>query len=461
MRRVVVAILIIALVSGLSWVTYQQLGTRVRPHSQPQYETLTVRRGSLVASISATGVLEAEKTQTVAFEIAGTVADVYVSEGDVVQAGDVLARLDDTDLRLQLRQAEANLRAAEAQLAQLKAKPAPADIEAAKAALASAQAAYKDLLAGPDPDRIASAEAAVKRAKVQLDQAQAAYDRIKWRPDAGRMPQAIQLQLATIDYEQAQAQLRLAKKPPKDSQIAQALSAIAQAQANLDRLQRGPDPNQIAAQEANVERARVAVEQARRALEKTVLRAPISGVVAAVDVSAGQLVAAGRPAFTIVQVRPLHTTVQVDELDVAQVEVGQVARVSVDALPDREFTGVVTYIAATPTVQGGVVTYKTRVELQDDDPALRPGMSVSVEIITARADDVIVIPNRVMRVNRETGEFFVDKLVNGVPKRVKVEVGLRNDQFSQIVSGLKEGDVIIVQEVTSRERLRQALSGGG
>ncbi len=381
--------------------------------------------------------------------------------GDLVEAGDVLARLDDSDLQLQLRQAEANLRAAEAQLAQLKAEPAEADIAAARAALAAAQAAYEDLMAGPDPDQVASAEAAVKRAKVQLDQAQAAYDMIKWRPDAGRMPQAIQLQLATIDYEQAQAQLRLAQKPPKDSQVAQALSTIAQAQANLDRLLRGPDPNQVAAQEANVERARVAVEQARRALEKTVLRAPISGVVTAVNVDVGQFAPAAQPAFTIVQVRPLHTTVQVDELDVAQVRVGQIARITVDALPDREFTGVVTYIAPTPTVQSGVVTYETKVELQDDDPALRPGMSVSVEIITAQAEDVIVIPNRVMRVNRETGEFFVDKLVDGVPQRVKVEVGLRNDQFSEIVSGLEEGDVIVIQEVTSGERLRQGLFGGG
>lgn len=461
MRRAIVAILVVLVVSGLSWVTYQQLGARAEEVNQPKFETLTVQRGSLVASISATGVLEPEKSQAVAFETGGKVVEVYVKEGDLVEKGDLLARLDDGDLQLQLRQAEANLRAAEAQLAQLKAKPAEVDIAAARAALAAAQAAYEDLVAGPDPDQVASAEAAVKRAKVQLDQAQAAYDMIKWRSDAGRLPQAIQLQLATIDYEQAQAQLRLAQKPPKDAQVAQALSTIAQAQANLDRLLRGPDPNQVAAQEANVERARVAVEQARRALEKTVLRAPISGVVTAVNVNVGQFAAAGQPAFTIVQVRPLHTTVQVDELDVARVQVGHIARVTVDALPEREFMGVVTYIAPTPTVQSGVVTYEAKVELQDDDPALRPGMSVSVEIITAQVKDVIVIPNRVMRINRETGEFFVDKLIDGIPQRVKVEVGLRNDQFSEIVSGLEEGDVIVIQEITSGERLRRGLFGGG
>ena len=461
MRRYLVAVIVILAASALTWWTYQRLGTRPQTRAQPEYETLTVQRGTIVASISATGVLEPEATRAVSFEMAGKVTQVYVSEGDVVQAGDVLARLDDTDLTLQLRQAEANLRAAEAQLAQLKTSPAPADIEAARAALAAAQAAYEDLLAGPDPDQIASAEAAVERAKVQLDQAQAAYDMIKWRPDAARLPQAIQLQLATIEYKQAQAQLRLAKKPPKDAQIAQALANIAQAQANLDRLLRGPDPNQIAAQEAAVARARVAVEQARRALEKTILRAPISGIVSAVNVSEGQLTSTGQPAFTIVQVRPLHTTVQVDELDVAQVREGQIARITVDALPDREFAGVVTYIAPMPTVQAGVVTYEARVELQDDDPALRPGMSVSVEIITAQAEDVIVIPNRVMRVNRETGEFFVDKLVDGLPMRTKVEVGLRNDQFSEIVSGLEEGDVIVIQEISSGERLRRGLFGGG
>ncbi len=463
MRRVIGAVLIIAIVLALAWGSYQFASTRVRsqPPPETQFETITVKRGDIVASVSATGTLEPDETRAVFFETSGRVVEVLVEEGDVVQEGQILARLDDADLRFQLRQAEASLRAAEAQLAQLKKPASKADIEAAKAALAAAEAAYQDLLAGPDPDEIAAVEAAVKRAKVELDQAQAAYDAVKWRPDIGRLPQAVRLQLATIAYEEALARLRLAKKPPKQSQIAQAEAQIAQARANLERLLRGPDPEQIMAQEANVERARIAVEQAQHAMERTILRAPISGLITDVNIRPQQLASATRPAFTIVRVHPLHTTVQVDELDVAQVQEGQAANLVVDALPDREFKGVIVYLATMPTVQGGVVTYEARVELQEDDPTLRPGMNVSVDIITAHAEDVLIIPNRVMRVDRDTGEFFVDKLVDGIPVRTKVEVGLRNDEYSQIISGLEEGDIIVVREITSGERLRRGLFGGG
>ncbi len=459
MKRLIIALIILIVIGGVGWTTYQHLNTRANSGTTPPYETLTVTRGDILATISATGVLEPENTLTISFETAGKVADIYVQEGDHVKAGQILAQLANDDLQLQLQQAEANLKAAQAQLAQLKEPPNIADIEAAKAALAAAQAAYRDLIAGPDPDQIASAEAAVKRAKVQLDQAQAAYDRIKWRADAARMPQAIQLQLATIDYEQAQAQLRLAKKGPKESQIAQALANIAQAQANLDRLTRGPSTAQIAAQEAAVERAQIAVKQARRALEKTILKAPMDGTITAVRINKNQMVTAAQPAFTITQLRPLHTTVHVDELDIAHVKVGQLATITVDAIPDRTFAGVITYLADTPTSQGGVVTYEAKVELQEDDPALRPGMSVSVDIITAKAENVIIIPNRVMRVDKETGEFYVEKLVDNVPVRTTVKVGLRNDQFSEIISGLNEGDIIVIRKTSGQERLRKGLFG--
>ncbi len=459
MRRVVAAILIILAVAGMTWFTYQGLATRAqtRKPPTPEFETITVTRGDLIATVSATGTLEAAKTQALTFEIGGRVVALYVEEGTEVQAGQVLARLDDTDLQLQVKQAQANLKAAEAQLAQLLAEPALADVEAAKAALAAAQAAYQDLLAGPDPDELAAAEAAVELARVDLEQAQAAYDLVKHRPDIKLLPQSRQLQIATINYNRALAQLRLQKKPPREGQIAQALANIAQAQANLDRLTRGPDPNQVAAQEAAVERARVALEQAEQALRRTVLRAPISGTVTAVNVDVGQTVGAGQPALVITQLYPLHTTVQVDELDVAQVREGQPVRITVDALPDREFTGVIAYLSPVPTVQGGVVTYEARVELQDEDPALRPGMSLAVDIITARAENVLLVPNRVMRINRATGAFYVEKLVDGVPVRTEVEVGLRNDQFSEIRAGLEEGDIIVIRQLSGKEKLRRGL----
>ena len=458
MRRwgIILIILAVSIVGG--WAAYQQWLQATAP--APAYSTVTVTRGTLVATISATGTLEAQRTVTVMFETAGKVTAVLVEEGAAVEKDALLVQLDDAEAQLQVALAEARLKAAEAQLAQLTTPPSEAEIAAAQAALAAAQAAYQDLIDGPDPDEIAAAKAAVDLARVDLEMAQSAYDRIKWRPDASSLPQARQLQIASINYEKALAQLRLAERPPSEAQTAQALANIAQAQANLDRLMQGPTEAQVAAQEAAVEQARVSLQQALLALDRTRVRAPIAGTVTAVHAEVGQWVGPGQPAVTLTVLRPLQITVYIDELDVAQVREGQTALVTVDALPERTFYGVVTYLAAVPTIQSGVVTYEATVELLEDDPALRPGMSAAVEIVTAQAENVLLLPNRVIRVDRETGAYYVEELVDGEIVRTDVTLGLQNDEFSEIRSGVEEGDVIVIRTVSTEEQLRRGLGLG-
>ncbi len=458
MRRWSVMVFVVVLLMLAGGVIYQRW--REQNASPPVYPTVNVVRGSLLATVSATGTLEAQRTVTVMFETAGKVVAVSVEKGATVQPGELLVQLDDAEARLQVALAEANLKAAEAQLAQLTTPPAEADVAAARAALAAAQAAYQDLVAGPDPDEVAAARAAVDLARVDLEIAQAAYDRIKWRPDASSLPQARQLQIASINYEKALAQLRLAERPPTEAQLAQALANLAQAQANLDRLLQGVGAAQKAAQEAMVAQARVQLEQARLALARTQVRAPIAGTVTDVHARVGQWVGPGQPAVTLTVLRPLRITVYIDELDVTQVREGQTALVTVDALPERTFYGVVTYIAPVPTVQSGVVTYEARVELLADAPELRPGMSAAVEIVTAQVEDVLLLPNRVIRVDRETGKYYVEKQVNGTIVRVDVTLGLQNEEFSEIRDGVQEGDVIILRTVSTEEQLRRGLGFG-
>ena len=166
----------------------------------------------------------------------------------------------------------------------------------------------------------------------------------------------------------------------------------------------------------------------------------------------------GAPAMTILNEDAYHITVQVDEIDIDRVEVGQPAAITLDALPDAPLTGTVSEIAPTSTSTTGVVTYLVTINIADDAANLRPGMSASAAITVDEIDAVLVVPNWAVRLNRETGEAFVlVRRADGTVEEVVVETGLRNESASEVLSGLNEGDVVVL----TNEREGLNFFGGG
>ncbi|RME82914.1 MAG: HlyD family efflux transporter periplasmic adaptor subunit, partial [Caldilineae bacterium] len=381
--------------------------------------------------------------------------------------------------QLALEQAQVGLKLAEANLAKALAGPdefdiaaAEAAVESARAAARAARAAYQDLLKGPTEAQRRAAEANAERAKVMLDAAQAAYNEIAHLPNAAMMPQAIQLQQATIDYEVAKANVDATLAPPTASQkasalaqIAQADSAVVQAEAALARLRKGISPEDRAILEAQVEQAQIAVRQAELALENTVLVSPIDGTVGAVNIRENEFPNPGLPAIVLTNDSDFRIVLNVDEIDIGHLAAGQPAIITVDALEGVELTGVVSDIAplaGTGGLPGGttIVTYQVTVDIDPTDAPLRAGLTAAVSIITDEARDVIVLPNRVMRIDRQTGQTYVERIEDGVPRRVNLELGLRNEQFSEVISGLEVGDELAVRRTDTGELLRQQFFGG-
>jgi HlyD family secretion protein len=159
----------------------------------------------------------------------------------------------------------------------------------------------------------------------------------------------------------------------------------------------------------------------------------------------------------LVDLSSFQIEVEVDELDVGLVSVGQEVLVTLDALPDVELFGRVKAIAPTAFQGGGVVFYFVTVGLEVSGAPVREGMSATASIITQRLEDVLVIPNRALHLNRETGRVYTEKLVLGVPQEVEVEIGFRDERVSRVLDGLDEGDTVIIRSVSSRERLREAF----
>lgn len=459
MRKFLMAVLVLAVLGAGGWFLYQQFN-QAQAAEGPAWSVVTVTRGDIAATVSATGAVLAEREATLAFQSAGAIEEVAVTAGEAVTAGQVLARLDTTDLDLAIRQAEIGVRQAQAQFAQLQDGPTDSDLAAAQAALASAQQAYQQLLKGVDQDQFAAARAQVEQARVQLDQAQQAYDKVKDRPDVGMLPQSLQLQQATINYEAAEAQYRVTTKGSTPAQLAQAQAQIAQAQASLDRLTQGPSQAQLDIAQAGVDQAELALEQARRRLDNAVLTAPWDSIVTVVNVVSGTLAQPGTPAFQIADTSRFHLDVQVDEIDVAAIAPGQEVAIEIDALPDQSLTGQVSRVApSSNTLATGGVSYSVRIDIANPDAPLRVGMSATATIVASTRENVLLIPNRAVQVERESGRTFVERLTGGEPQKVEVSLGLRDDARVEVREGLDEGDELAIRTISTLERLQQTFGG--
>ncbi len=489
MRRFLLISLLLALLAAGGWFAYQRYWLPRQAAAQaPTYETVRVERGPIASTVNATGSIEPEAEVSLTFRTVGPVAAVHAVAGQTVEEGQLLAELDTTDLTLALAQARVTQEINEAQLAKLEAPPDPDDIAAAQAAvevaqvgvagaeaaLASAQAAYRTLLAGPSDTQRQVDEAQVRQAEATVKQAQQAYNEVRNLPNVGALPQAAELERATIALESARAQALLTDEPPTEADIANALNQIAQAEVSLRRAQsdvitaqnnlqtllEGPNVEDVRIARAQVRQAQLSVLQSENSLADVRILAPFAGVISQVNVRAGEQAAAAGPAFVLTDLDRFHMTVLVDEIDVRQIALGQPVRIRVDALPDTELTGQVTEIAPAAADVGGVIAYEVTIVPDDIDAPLRSGMSATATITTANVENVLLVPNRFIQVDRENDRAYVYKLVGGAPVLQEVELGLRNDRSSQVLAGLTDDDELALVTRTAEEQLRGALFGG-
>jgi len=403
-RRILVALLALGTVASLTGCG----GAATPAEAVPADEIPVVSQEA--DKVVAEAVIEPARWSELRFGSGGTVVEVLVEEGDVVSEDDLLVRFDPNDAEPAVQEAEAALAAAQAQLAQVKAGPRPEEIavaearlEAAGAALDQAAAQRDQLTTGATEADVAEAQAQLAAAQSQQWQAEEQHDRtmdcIHFKlPDGTKRTicpalgaheelARYQLQAANDALAAAQAQLEAAQGGA-GAQIRAAQAGVSSAsaqrdaaQARLDLVKAGGTPEQVAAAEAAVAQAAASLAAAKAALERTEIRAPFAGTVTEVNVDAGDT---SRPGAVVVVLATLdrlqaHTT-DLTELDVARVAEGQTAVVTVDALPDVQLRGRVARIDQQSVDYRGDVTYPVIIELDEDMPGLRWGMTALVEI---------------------------------------------------------------------------------
>ena len=149
----------------------------------------------------------------------------------------------------------------------------------------------------------------------------------------------------------------------------------------------------------------------------------------------------------------------VDEIDIGRVAVGQPVTVTLDALPGETLSGEVTQIADMAVPEAVVVSYQVTVRLAPTGAPLRAGMTANVDLVIERREDVLLVPNRFIRIDRSTGRMYVDKVVGGQVFPVEIQTGLRDETYSEILAGLQAGDAVALVQESTGTQLRQQMQG--
>jgi len=380
-----------------------------RPPSASGPATAVVARRDLSATVTATGTIKAMvgAEVKVGSRIPGRVEELAVQVGDRVKTGQVIARLEQDDLRAAVERARADLAADEAKLLTVRNGARAQEIQTVEAAVRQAEA--NRLLA-----------------QVNLERYEQLYQ------DGGIALQVVDT--AARDYDVASAQLRSARE-----------------QLSLTRDKYTAEDLQYA--EAQVQQARAALRIAEATLGYATITAPMRGVVASVSTQQGETVTSGSaaaqaPTFvTIIDLNRLQVDAYVDETDIGKVRVGQEATFGVDAYPDKEFRGKVTAIYPKALIQQNVVTYDVVIAIDNREGLLRPDMTTNTTITVAKREKVLAIPNQAVR--RENGDRVVFVLDGDRLVRRPVKTGWKDKTYTEILSGLKEGERVIVGEVES------------
>lgn len=374
------------------------------------YTTVPVQSGSLAQTVTASGTLNPQNTINVGTQISGTIAEIDTDFNAHVKKGQVLARLDPTTIQAQLDQARSALAQSQAQ-AQAAGDTASGGqssvaVADAQAAAAAAQARAAQANAAASNAAIATAQANVSKAQSAAALAQQTVGRDQSLIGQGYIAQN-QVDADKANLAAAQSALASAQTGVAQAQ-AQANAAAAQAQSTnatqvAQSAQTGTSSAQAAAQGAQHDAAVAAigiqeaqVKQAEQNLAHTIITSPVDGTVIARDVSIGQTVAASLQTptlFSIAQdLSKMELDLAVGEPDIGRVAAGDSVSFTVLAYPNRTFHGIVQQVRQNPTTVSNVVTYTTVVLVDNNDGALRPGMTANATIVVAHVDNTTIVP---------------------------------------------------------------------
>jgi RND family efflux transporter MFP subunit len=420
------------------------------------YQTTTVQLGTLTSTVEGTGTVRSKLSAIINWATNGQVDQVKASIGSQVKANDILASLmqDSTQIGL-----ETALLTAQQNLAQLITPEAIANAQLAittdQTNITNAQTALNNLQYWQNPALVKNYYANYVLAKANLDKAQTNYDNTHsggFITNANQAAAYNALYTAQQAYNTASFYYSLYSQAPTQNQKNQAQANVDLANATLKS-----DQDYLAALTGGtvpagatgtnllkLQQAQLAVQTAQENLNAANITAPFDGTVTQSNAVPGAVVTAGAEAFRIDDLSNLVTDVQVVEVDINNVKIGQPAQITFDAIPNKTYTGKVLSTDLAGTASQSSVNFNVNVQITDADAQVKPGMSANVTIITNKVDNALLVPNTSIFTDANGGQY-VYLVQNSATSKVPVKIGAVSDSVTQITSStLKAGDTIVL-----------------
>ncbi len=460
-NRSLLAVMVLLLLSASGFGIYNwqanqlQTGTAV---PQPTYETVTVQRGNLSATISGTGQVVTSNTADLLFPVAGTVGQVNVNVGDTVTSGEVLASLSNiNELKLTVANDQLALQVAQQNLTTL--------LSSGDANLAQA---YSDMLNAQNAMSVAQYNVHSKRDPTCSDSLTHQYwfEYMQYKQEADPWENALssgktgystnyilqnlnplraKRDTAYMNWEYCQGYSdQQVLESQVNFQLAQAKSQQASAQYAYLKANQGVDPIQVQIDEAAVQNAQLQLAKSQQDLTGASLVAPMDGTVLAVNGSAGQ--PADTTAFiTLANLNHPFIQVNIDETDLSNFQAGCPADVTFDSLPGQTFKGSVVQVFPSLANVQNVATAQGLVQLQGDlkGKTFPVNLSANVDVNCSLAQNVLMIPSPAVRQDANGSPFVYILNASGKPEKRSIEIGQSTLEYTEIKSGLNAGDRVI------------------
>jgi HlyD family secretion protein len=451
-RTWIILIIALLLTAGGGYVAYTRYLAPAEGPPQPTLQTATVRRGDIVFSAEGSGELVTATELELTFRTGGVLEEISVKVGDQVQEGDVLARIETSDLEQAVAEADVEVQLARQELAEVQEGPSADELADAQAALRDAQL---DLELAQDAyeSTLSSNSDAADWEKAQFDWYVGNYQKKKAEFENGHLSQsdhdhAMNAMISAEGSWKAAINRALIGEVQAEENVNQARDAVNQALENLQLLESGPLTDTLTGAVLAVDQALLAREKAVAELDRAQLHAPFDGSVTVVEATVGEQVGSNTSILTLAKLQEPLVRFWVEEADMVSVAVGYPVNIVFEAWPDNTYTGevvrvdpVLVTVDGTPAVQAWA-----RLDLSAQDTNFLSGMTAEVEVIAAETRNALLVPVEALReLSSDQYAVFVVKTDGELEMRA-VKVGLMDPVSAEILAGLELGEVVSLGE---------------